>query len=78
MTKTIIKQVTAEEWEMIKEEEIDIIERLKWVVYSPKDFSSPYTRKTGQTIAFRNPKTPIQKPVAVDMKYITAPKKPNP
>jgi len=29
MTKTIIKQVTAEEWEMIKEEEIDIIERLK-------------------------------------------------
>ena len=32
-----------------------------------KNFKNPYTTKAGQTKAFKIPKTPIQKPVAVDM-----------
>ncbi len=32
----------------------------------------------GHTIAFRKPRTPIQKPVAVEIKYTAAPRKPRP
>ncbi len=37
------------------------------LLYKPKDFKSPKTRNAGQTIAFKTPRTPIQKPVAVEM-----------
>ena len=36
--------------------------------YIPKLLSNSNTKNAGQTSAFKNPKTPIQKPVAVDMK----------
>lgn len=34
---------------------------------APSAFSASYTRKAGQTIAFNNPRKPIQKPVACEM-----------
>ena len=37
------------------------------VNYNPRYFIRPKTKKAGQTKAFRNPRTPPQKEVAVEM-----------
>ena len=39
-----------------------------FLFYAPKNFNNAYTKYAGQTIAFNIPKTPIQNPVAVEMK----------
>ena len=35
--------------------------------YIPKNFSALYTKNAGHTIAFKKPRTPIQKPEAVEI-----------
>jgi hypothetical protein len=37
-------------------------------IYIPSDFMASYTRNAGHTRALRNPRTPIQKPVACEIK----------
>lgn len=46
--------------------------------YPSRNLNSSYTKNAGQTNAFKNPTTPIQKVVAVLMKYIAAPITPRP
>ena len=48
------------------------------IIYPKRSLSNSYTKNTGHTIALRKPNTPIQNVVAVDMKYMAAPMKPNP
>ncbi len=43
-----------------------------------KTLNASYTRKAGQTIAFRTPSTPIQKVEAVEMNQTAAPITPKP
>lgn len=38
-----------------------------FTIQAPSALSASYTRKAGQTIAFKNPIKPIQKPVACEM-----------
>jgi hypothetical protein len=46
--------------------------------YIPMCLNSSYTRIAGQTMAFRNPNTPAQKPTACEIKYTAAPINPKP
>ena len=39
----------------------------KIIIYAPRYLNASYTRKAGHTNALRNPKTPIQNPVAWEM-----------
>ena len=47
-------------------------------IYAPKNLKSSNIKNAGQTRDFKNPNTPDQKPVAVDIKYIAEPISPRP